>query len=122
MAAPGPIGSTTPSTGAFTTLSASSTITPSQTSGIVGTNTNNSANAGSVGEYVSATASAFSLTSNTPANATSISLTAGDWDVDGGMLIQAASALVSNAVGGTSTTTATLGAAGTYFQYQGTAV
>lgn len=52
--------------------------------GIVGTNTNNNANAGNVGEYVSssiAAGSPTSLTTNTPMNLTSISLTAGDWDV-----------------------------------------
>lgn len=61
-------------------------ITPSQTAGIVGTTTNNNANAGSVGEYVSAqvlVGSAVSLTTSTAANITSISITAGDWDVEG---------------------------------------
>jgi hypothetical protein len=61
------------------------TITPTQTGGVVGTTTNNSANTGSIGEYVSAqvTGSTTGLTSGTAANATSISLTAGDWDVSG---------------------------------------
>lgn len=70
----------------FTTIAASSTITPSQTSGIVGTTTNNSANAGSVGEYVSSTVlagSAVAYTNGVSMNITSISLTAGDWDVWG---------------------------------------
>ena len=65
---------------------ASGTITPSQTSGIVGTTTNNDANAGSVGEFVSSTiaaGSAVSLPADTATNITSISLTAGDWDVWG---------------------------------------
>ena len=82
----GPWGATTPSTVAATTITASSTITPSQTSGIVGTTTNNNANAGSVGEYVESTvasASKIALTNITGANVTSISLTAGDWDVWG---------------------------------------
>jgi hypothetical protein len=86
FAAPGPIGSGTPGTGAFTTLSATGAITPSQTNGIIGTTTNNSANAGSVGEYVSSTVligSAIPLVAGTANNATSISLTAGDWDVQG---------------------------------------
>ena len=59
-------------------------IKPLSTSGIIGTTTNNDANAGSVGEYVEsvvAPASALSLVNNTPKNITSISLTAGDWDV-----------------------------------------
>lgn len=143
FASPGPIGSTTPSTGAFTTLSATtalgvasggtgqaslllhgvmigegtgaihttagttgqmlvgvtsadpafgntvstlvatSTITPSSTAGIVGTTTNDNANAGSVGEYVTATGTAVPLSTTIPANITSISLTAGDWNVWG---------------------------------------
>ena len=61
-------------------------ITPTQTGGIVGTTTNNNANAGSVGEYIASTvlqASRVALTSGTPVNVTSISLTAGDWDVTG---------------------------------------
>jgi hypothetical protein len=77
------VGATTPSTGKFTTLQATSTITPLSTAGIVGTVTNDSANAGSVGEYVSNTASGVALTTATTANVTSISLTAGDWDVTG---------------------------------------
>ena len=68
------------------TLSATGLISPSQTVGIVGTTTNNSAQAGSIGEYIAATVvlgSAVATTSNTPVNVTSISLTAGDWDVRG---------------------------------------
>jgi hypothetical protein len=59
-------------------------LTTSQTAGIIGTTTNNSANAGSVGEFISSTvlqANRVALTSGTPVNVTSISLTAGDWDV-----------------------------------------
>jgi len=55
-----------------------------QSNGIVGTTTNNNADAGYVGEFVTAsrsTASPLSLTSTIPAAVTSISLTAGDWDV-----------------------------------------
>lgn len=68
------------------TLTVGGAITPSQTAGIVGTTTNNSANAGSVGEYVEGTlasGSATSLTTATAKTITSISLTAGDWDVTG---------------------------------------
>jgi hypothetical protein len=82
----GTLGATTPSTVAATTLSASGAITPSQTAGIVGTTTNNNANAGSVGEYVESvilSGSPVSLTTATDTNLTSISLTAGDWDVEG---------------------------------------
>ena len=73
----GTTGVTTPG------LSSTGTITPGQTTGIVGTTTNNSAQAGSVGEYVSSYISTYA---NYPATgvfgeATSISLTAGDWDI-----------------------------------------
>lgn len=102
------------STGSFTTITASSTITPSQTSGIVGTTTSNNANAGSIGEYVSATASGVSLTSSTAANITSMSLTAGDWDVSG-IAEFAAAATTTNTFNkvSISTTSATQGALGT---------
>jgi hypothetical protein len=104
-----PIGATTPSTGVFTTLNATGAtsvttlaatgaITPSQTAGIVGTTTNNNANAGSIGEYFTATGSGVSLTNNIPANGVSISLGAGDWDVDGVGTVDAAGGAV---VGGT---------------------
>lgn len=83
FAAPGPIGSSVASTGAFTTLSASSAISPSQTAGIVGTTTNNNANTGSVGEFVTTSTLATSASSGVLLNATSMSLTAGDWDVTG---------------------------------------
>lgn len=82
----GTLGATTPSTVAATTLSASGAITPSQTAGIVGTTTNNNADAGAVGEYLVSTiaaASGVALTSGTQFNITSLTLTAGDWDVGG---------------------------------------
>ncbi len=53
-------------------------------SGILGTTTNDNADAGNVGEIIESTVlqgAAVSLTASTPANITSISLTAGDWDV-----------------------------------------
>lgn len=74
-------GLTTPAASKVTTLVATSTITPSSTAGIVGTTTNDNANAGSVGEYVTNSTSGTSLTSGIVANATSASLAAGDWDV-----------------------------------------
>lgn len=107
----GTVGATTPSTGAFTTVTASSTITPSQTAGIVGTTTNNDANAGSVGEYVESTvasANKIALTNVTPANVTSISLTAGDWDVWGNAYFDpAASTTFDVIISSISTTSAT---------------
>jgi hypothetical protein len=88
------IGGTTPAAGSFTTLSATGNLTPSQTNGIVGTTTNNNANAGSIGEFVTATGTAVSLTTNTGANVTSISLTAGDWDVWGNVAFTPAGSTV----------------------------
>jgi len=76
----GTVGATTAADGKFTTLSSSGAYTPNQTAGIVGTTTNNSAQAGSFGEYVdSSVTTATVATSRT--NVTTISLTAGDWDV-----------------------------------------
>jgi len=106
----GSLGATTPSTVAATTVSATGTITPSQTAGIVGTTTNNNANAGSFGEFASSSTATQSATSNTPLNAASVSLTAGDWDVTG--LIQtnpAGTTTTSSTVAGISTTSATFG-------------
>jgi len=110
--APGTIGSTTPSTGAFTTLSATGAITPAQVAGIVGTTTNNNAQAGSVGEYVEsvlAPSSHITLVSGTPTNVTSISLTAGDWDVWGIVIADSDATTTATAVTPwISTTSATL--------------
>lgn len=141
FASPGPIGSSTPGTGNFTTLSTSGlyhatntaagsaiieltgnggvtpnkylgvlggiftiyssnaatqlfsiddsgnqialgSITPSQTGGIIGTNTTNNANAGSVGEYLTTTTTGTSIVSVTVTNSVSENITAGDWDVE----------------------------------------
>lgn len=115
-----PIGATTPSTGTFTTLSATGTITPSQTNGIVGTTTNNNANAGSVGEYVTATATGVALTTGVVANVTSISLTAGDWDVWGQTAFTGAGgATFVNWVSAINTTSAILPAFPLYAQVNG---
>jgi hypothetical protein len=104
----GSIGQTTPAAGSFTTISASSTITPSQTAGIVGTTTNNNANAGSVGEVLTATSTATSMTSGTPVNCASVSLTAGDWDVTGVVeYVAAGSTTTSGYTTGLNTTSAT---------------
>lgn len=64
-------------------LTFTSAITPQSTGGIVGTTTNDSANAGSVGELIQNSTATTSATSGAPLNATSVSLTAGDWDVSG---------------------------------------
>ena len=103
-------GSTTARPVAATTITASSTITPSQTAGIVGTTTNNNANTGSVGEFVTATSSSTSISTATPTNIISISLTAGDWDVSGTACVTP-TATVSQWVLGISTTSASIPAA-----------
>jgi hypothetical protein len=72
------------------TLTATGTITPSSTAGIVGTTTNDNANVGSVGEYITATGTSVSLSTGVNTNITSISLTAGDWNVWGNMVFIAA--------------------------------
>ncbi|CAJ0802946.1 hypothetical protein LMG18090_04364 [Ralstonia mannitolilytica] len=112
-------GSTTRRPVAATTISATSTITPSSTAGIVGTTTNDNANAGSFGEYQTATTTNTSLTNSTSANLTSISLTAGDWDVQcSGYFHPAGTTTVAGLAASVSTTSANLGAFGatTYLQ------
>ncbi|QVN18755.1 hypothetical protein [Burkholderia pyrrocinia] len=66
-----------PGTSTFT-----GSITPSSTAGIVGTTTNDNANAGSVGEYQSVTGSSTGLTSGSYVDLATLSLTAGDWDTE----------------------------------------
>lgn len=104
------IGGASAAAGTFTTGVFTSTITPSQTAGIVGTTTNNNANTGSVGEYVTANASAVAITvAGTVVNVTSISLTAGDWEVFGSVgFVPAGTTTVSQVIGGINTTSATL--------------
>lgn len=117
FASPGAIGSTTPGAGSFTTISATGAITPSQTLGIVGTTTNNNANAGVVGEYGAQTANT-SISTATNTNLTSISLTAGDWDVTGAVVyVPAGGASVTNLVAGASSTSATLPGVPAYGQF-----
>jgi hypothetical protein len=94
-------------------------VKPSQTLGIVGTTTNNNANAGSVGEYLTITASG-ALVNNVTGNVTALTLTAGDWDVSGAVAfnVPAASTLVGvNA--GVSIVSATLPGASLYQQLNG---
>lgn len=121
LAAPGSIGGTTPAAGAFTTLSATGTITPSQTNGIVGTTTNNNANAGSVGELVESSVTSQTVTT-AAGNLTSISLTAGDWDVAMAITSDNTGSAVAM-IGGISQTSATFaGTAGKDFVYQSAVV
>jgi hypothetical protein len=87
-------------------------LTPSQTAGIVGTTTNNSAVAGAVGEVISANvASASQITlsgTGVVTNIASISLTAGDWDVQGEVWIAVGTGGATAVRAGLSTTSATL--------------
>lgn len=91
-------------------ITATGAITPSQTAGIVGTTTNNNANAGSIGEFPAPTnLTGVSITTNTPFNASSVSLTAGDWDVSGCVyFLLASSTTLSATVAAINTTSATL--------------
>lgn len=111
------IGGVTPAAGSFTTISATGTITPSQTNGIVGTTTNNNANAGSIGEFVTSSAGPTALTTGVTVNLTSISLTAGDWDISGTISTAPAGTTVqTNMVVGISTVSVTFGAIGSATQ------
>lgn len=109
-AIPAALGTTTPNSGAFTTISASGTITPSQTAGIVGTTTNNNANAGAWGEYQVASATGTSLTTSTNTNTTSLTLSAGDWDIQVNNKFNIAAGATLTSAGTTVTTTTAGGA------------
>jgi len=78
--------------------------------GLVGTQTNDNAQAGWVGEYMSSIVSSpgVTLTNNVAANVTTLALTAGDWDVDGELWVAATgTGSLVNIVGGLTTTSAT---------------
>ncbi len=55
-----------------------------------------------------AVGSPVSLTNNTGANVTSISLTAGDWDVEGAIILSEGTATATARTGGISSTSATV--------------
>ncbi len=102
----------TATTATTATNQSGGSCSPNQLTGIIGTTTNNNANAGSVGEFIESIllqGSAVALTSTVSANITSITLTAGDWDVFGyvGFLL-AGTTTVTSGLGGVSTTSATL--------------
>jgi hypothetical protein len=108
--------------GADSSVTVLGKLVPNSTKGIVGTATNDAANAGSVGEIMSHTTvagSAVTLTTATTANVDSLTLTAGDWDVTCVVgYVLAATTSVTNLTGGVNTTTATLGALGTKFDFE----
>lgn len=64
-------------------LTTTGNFTPAQTAGIVGTTTNNNANAGSVGEFLTNSTTAVPLSNGSYTTIASVTLTAGDWDVSG---------------------------------------
>lgn len=86
-------------------------IVPDQLTGILGTNTTNSANSGVVGEIISAilpVGTPVSMTTATPINIRSVSLTAGDWDVQGQINFTETTSTVTARSAGISSTTGTL--------------
>lgn len=87
-----PVRNTSPTLVTPTLVVASATSMEfSSTAGIIGSTTNDSANAGSVGEYqpsVISLSSAVTLTTLTPADLTSLVLHAGDWDIWGNITIR----------------------------------
>lgn len=110
-------GGNLPSPAQTTGATFTGAITPSQTAGIVGTTTNNNANAGSVGEHSTSTSGTVALSNGVPANITSLSLGAGDWEVMGSIQFQPAGTTVTNSVSaGISSTSATLPAVPLYTQ------
>lgn len=81
------------------TITGSLTFTPT-TAGIVGTTTNDNATAGRVGEYVvSAVGPVNFPATSVYGDLTSISLTAGDWDVDGTLMMNGGTVNQSLSVG-----------------------
>lgn len=104
-------------------LSVTGSIAPSTTAGIVGTATNDSANAGAVGEVICAQVTnggspsgcatnnnaPVSLSSNVPANITSVSLTAGDWNCWGNVAFtNGGTTVTTQSTGSINTTSATM--------------
>lgn len=81
----------------FSTLQATGLITPASAIGILGTATNDNAQAGSIGEYFELTPTATSLTSGTRADFASKTLAAGDYEVDGSALFTATGGAVMTA-------------------------
>lgn len=115
LASPPAIGGTAAAAGSFTTLSSSGLYSPSSTVGIKGTVAADSAQAGSWGEYASNTTSGTSLATGVTNNCTSVSLTAGDWDVSATFQFTAGgTTTITNEYAGVSTTSATVGALGTF--------
>jgi hypothetical protein len=100
-------------------LSVLGSIQPSQTGGIIGTNTNNNANAGSVGESGTVQTGPTSAASLAITNAASQTLQPGDWEVWGDVhFTYSGTTSVSSIIAGLSTTSATVSGIGTAYQWQ----
>ncbi|MDP9267248.1 MAG: hypothetical protein M3P27_02850 [Acidobacteriota bacterium] len=89
---------------------------------LIGTATNNNANAGSVGEEIKSVltqASEITLTAGVAANVTSMSLTAGDWEVMGAVDYEfGATTSYTYLIAGISTTSATFGPQDSNFAFE----
>jgi len=109
----------------ITNMTLTGSLSLSQTAGIIGTTTNNNADAGSIGELISSIiliGSKVSLVTATAKNITSITLTSGDWDVwgsiwtapDGGTI----TTKIEGSINSTTDTLATTPAVGTSYSSQ----
>lgn len=100
-----------------------SQLQPNSLQGILGTTTNDNANAGSVGQFIESVITAaapVAVVSGTPKTLMSIVLTAGDWSVSGQGAISSTGA-ATTILFGPSMVTNTLPAAERYSQAQGVA-
>src|SRR2546423_10310309 len=88
----------------------------------IGTATSDNAAVGDVGEFISASVasgSAISMTTSITHNVTSIAITPGDWDVSGVVDFKfGAATSITNLKGGTSTSSAAIGAQDSAFDYE----
>ncbi len=79
------VGASSKAAGGFTTLVATSTITPNTVAGIVGTTLGDSAQAGSVGEVLQLTTTVTGISPSSTLNAVALELTAGCWMISGSL-------------------------------------
>lgn len=99
-------------------LNTSGFITPNSVVGIKASTTSDSPAAGAYGEELTNSTTGTSLANNTPNNATFVDLPAGDWIVTGLIqFIPAGTTTISALSGGASSTSGSLGAAGSAFTY-----
>src|SRR5437879_6731755 len=93
---------------------------------IIGTPAADNAAVGGVGEFISASVasgSAISMTTSITHNVTSITISPGDWDVSAAVDFRfGASTSYTNLKGGTSTTSAAIGAQDSFFDYETSAI